>query len=475
MKISSKYLILLSFLFTSNIFAQIKLPSIFSDNMILQQQTYAAIWGWSGSKAKIIVITSWDGKKYYCNANDEGNWKTYINTPSAGGPYEISVSDSKSKILIKNILIGEVWLCAGQSNMEMPMKGFIGQPVLGSNGAIVKSKNKNIRILTVPRSAKTIPQNNFNGSWKEANPESISEFSAVAYYFGRLINEVLDIPVGLINISYGGSCIEAWMSKNSSCQFENIPIPDINDTIKIPNRTPTALFNGMLSPVIGFNIKGCIWYQGESNYKYPDKYSQLLLSMVSEWRKLWNIGEFPFYFAQIAPYNYKLLSPDEINEKWNSAYLRESQLKAQKIIPNSGIVILLDAGDEKNIHPSDKEVVGERFAYLALAKTYNIKGIGYESPVYKGIEIKDTSIIVSFDNVTNGLTSFGKNLENFEIAGEDRIFYPAKANLRRKSVEVYSSKVRKPVAVRYAFKDFVEATLFCPCGLPVSSFRSDEW
>lgn len=452
----------------------LEIPSVFGNNMVLQQNAEVAIWGWGKPNNKITVSTSWNNKKYEAIVDKSGNWKLNISTPSAGGPYEITISE-EIRIVLSDVLIGEVWLCSGQSNMEMPMKGFRGQPVLGSNEDILKSKNNNIRFISVPRSKKPLPQNNFEGEWKIAGPKTVADFSATAYYFGRLLNELLGIPIGLIDVTYGGSPVQAWMSKNTSQPFESRKIPDENDTSQLSNRVPTVLFNGMLSPVIGYGIKGCIWYQGETNYQEPDIYPELFKKMVEEWRILWNIGEFPFYYCQIAPYNYKVYTPDNYLEKYNSAYIREAQFKAMDIVPNSGIAVIMDTGEKNSIHPANKKPAGERLAYWALAKNYGIEGFGYASPTYNAIEIKDSTIIVSFNNVENGLTSFGKELENFEIAGEDKIFYPATAKLRSKSVIVSAPEVKNPVAVRYAFKDFVVGDLFGTDGLPVSSFRSDNW
>jgi len=454
--------------------AQVKLPSLFADQMILQQKTDVAIWGWAKAGSNITVLSSWDNKKYTTRTENSGKWKLKIATPAAGGPYNIIISDG-TPVKLNNVMIGEVWICAGQSNMEMPMKGFRGQPVIGSNDAILKSKNKNIRLFTVSRSGKTEPQEDCKGGWNEASPEVVANFSATGYYFGKLLNEILDVPVGLICVSYGGSCIQAWISKATSQAFEKTGIPEKGDSMKVPNRTPTALFNGMLNPVIGYGIKGCTWYQGETNYKESDNYPLLFRTMVKEWRSLWGIGDFPFYYVQIAPFDYTAFEPKATSVYFNSAFIREAQLKSMDSIPNSGMAVLMDIGEKKGIHPAQKEIGGNRLAYWALAKIYNITGLGYASPTYKAIEVKDTVIVISFNNVPNGLTSFGKELRCFEIAGADKQFFPAKATLGAKSVTVSAAAVKKPTAVRYAFKDFVIGDLFGTDGLPVSSFRSDNW
>ncbi len=457
--------------------ASIKLPTIFSDNMVLQQQSEVNIWGWSEEGKTVKIVPSWDKKVYSVKVDKSGKWTVKIATPVASyQPYNINISEGNSSILFKNVLIGEVWLCSGQSNMEMPMKGFKNQPIVGSNMDILRSKNKNLRLITVKRNAQFAPQDTISGAWKEAEPESVKEFSATAYYFGKLMNEMLDVPVGLVSVSWGGSCIEAWMNKEMMKDFPFVKYANEGDKINAPNRTSTLLYNGMIAPVAGYTIKGCIWYQGESNYEDPDHYPALFKTMVDSWRKVWNQGEFPFYYCQIAPYDYASIAPKEKQGgKFNSAFQREAQLKSLQLINNSGMAVLMDIGEERCIHPQKKQVGGERLAMLALGKTYRMQGFGYESPVFKEMEIMEGKAILSFDNAPMWLTSFGKELNCFEIAGADKKFYPAKAEIKRSKIEVYSSEVAVPVAVRYAFKDFVVGDLFSTEGLPVSSFRTDDW
>ena len=443
--------------------------------MVLQQQSSVAIWGWAKPSTKVKINTSWNKQNYTVTSDLNGKWKVKVTTPSAGGPYEIELNDGE-KLVLTDILIGEVWFCGGQSNMEMPMKGFKSQPIIGSNEVILKSSNKNIRLYTVPRSSITERQDNSKPSlWKLAGPEAVSNFSATAYYFGSLLSGILNVPIGIINDSYGGSTIEAWMSPDDLKPFAEIKIPSKGDSIKEISRTPTTLYNGMLYPVIGYGIKGAIWYQGESNYERPDRYEDLFPAMVSSWRKNWDSGEFPFYYAQIAPYNYVQLPPNHVGGKYNSAYLRDAQRKSLAKIPNSGMAVLLDIGEEKSIHPANKKQGGERLAYLALAQTYGIKGFGFASPNYESLAVEKNMAVIKFQNVPNGLTSFGKELSLFEIAGADQKFYPAKAAIKGSSVNVSSPEVKVPVAVRYAFKDFVIGDLFGNDGLPVSSFRTDNW
>ncbi len=477
MKITRHIFIVIAMLLISfQMNAKIKLPALFTDNMMLQQKANAPIWGWSEKNANVTIKTSWNSKIYKVKADNSGKWKAELQTPSFGGPFSIEVVEGTEKIIIKNVLIGEVWLCSGQSNMEMPLKGFQGQPVKNGYETIVRSTNKNIRLITIPRATVLEPKDDFEGKWEMASPKSTANFSATAWYFGSLLQEVMQVPVGLIHVSYGGSSMEAWMNQEMLKDFASAKIPTTKEELtKDANRVPTTLFNGMLSPVIGYGIKGCIWYQGESNYERASEYTALMKKMVSSWRGLWKQGDFPFYYAQIAPFNYAQFHPKDNLEKYNSAYLREAQLKASAAIPNSGMAVLMDVGEVNNIHPMDKEKGGNRLAFQALAKTYGIEGFEFESPTYKSMEIKEGSVTVSFDNVENGITAYDKEVTGFELAGEDKIFYPAKTVVRRKSVVLTSDKVAKPVAIRYLFKDFAKAELFSGGGLPISSFRTDEW
>ena len=447
-------------------FGQTTLASFFSDHMVLQQNMKVSIWGKDKPKTKINIQTSW-GESIQIKTDKNGNWLDKIKTPIAGGPYTIKIKGSDT-IELTDVYIGEVWLCSGQSNMEMPVKGYPNQPVNGSQEAILNGDNNLLRVFKVAKNSSLSPLDNVEGDWKVANSLSIGNFSATAYFFGKRIQNTTGCPVGLIVTSWGGSRAEAWTDKASLEEFKSVKIPT-----EIPKkgiqRTPTVLFNAMLNPLIGYSIKGAIWYQGESNRYEAYEYAQLITSMVSSWRKKWNQGDFPFYFVQIAPYNY--------GEKANSAFLREAQFNTQKSLKNSGMAVTLDIGDPKFIHPREKRLVGERLAYWALAKDYGIAGIEYSGPTYKSMTIKNDNVTITFENAPNGISTFGKELSGFEIAGEDKIFHAAKGKvLKSKGVlSISSDKVNKPIAVRYNFHNLVEASLFSTSGLPASSFRTDNW
>ena len=448
--------------------AEVKLPAIFSDNMVLQQQTDVAFWGKATPGANVSLKTSWNGKSYSVRADKDGNWKTKVSTPSAGGPYTVTISDSKA-VTIKNVMIGEVWVCSGQSNMEMPVKGYWNQPVSGSNEFIASSSNDQIRLITLPRIASLTPIDDFQGSWKSCEPENVANFSATAYFFGLMLNKALKVPVGLICTAWGGTRIEPWISEAGFTNFDWIKLPDKNvPQEKLSQQTPTVLFNAMINPIAGYGIRGAIWYQGEANRNEPVQYRKLMPRLAENWRSVWGVGEFPMYYVQIAPYDY---GPAGLN----SALLREAQFKAATEGKNMGMACIMDTGEKDCIHPANKKVAGDRLAYLALIKTYGKKGFACDGPVLKEMKVEGNQVKLTFDNAVNGLTSFGKQLSCFEVAGANKRFFPAQAFITNAGVTLFSPLVNEPVAVRYAFKDFIIGDLFNTEGLPASSFRTDDW
>ncbi len=455
--------------------ANVSLSALFTDGMVLQQQSKVPVWGWADPQTTVTLQTSWNGQKYQAKVDKLGQWKIAVQTPAAGGAYQIKISE-KNVIELHDILIGEVWLCSGQSNMEMPLKGYPGQPILGSTEAIMNSKDDQLRIYTVPRNPLLQPAANSKPSvWKKAEPQSVVGFSATAYYFGRQLRKTLGVPVGLIHSSYGGSNIEAWMEASWLADQKDLKIPKQEEGLKDKNRVPTMLYNGMIHPIAGYGIRGIIWYQGESNYDRPDQYEVLFPRMIEKFRALWGNNELPFYFMQIAPFDYASLPPYHIGGKYNSAYLRDAQRKSLDKIPYSAMAVSLDLGEQNCIHPSHKQQAGERLAYLALHDNYGFGTLNLKSPLYEKLEIKGSTAVLSFKDAPLGLTSYGKEIKTFEIAGKDQVFYPADAVLKGKTIIVASLKVEEPVAVRYAFKDFVVGEVFGANGLPLSSFRTDDW
>lgn len=446
--------------------AKVKPATIFSDKMVLQQQREKLpLWGTATPNKQVRIMTSWDNKSYTASADKSGKWKTTISTPKAGGPYTISFNDGDTTYL-NNILIGEVWLCSGQSNMEMPMKGLPGQPVEGANMEIMCSANPNLRFFNVAHTTIVTPQEDVKGEWVTAAPATVRDFSATAYYFGRLLQNILNVPVGLITSHWGGSNQEAWMSKEMLSDFPDIALPTVASDIKEAHRTPTTLYNGMIHPLEGLGIQGMIWYQGESNIDRTPQYADLFAKFITSLRANWKQGEFPFYFCQLAPY---------AHYKPNSAFLREKQLEVEAKVPNVGMAVLLDVGMKDGIHPMQKKVPGERLALQALSRTYGITGAACQSPRYKSMTIQNDTIILNFDRAPMELTAYYKPLRLFTVAGENQQFYPAKAWIKKDQVFVLSDKVKQPVAARYAFDNFVEGDLFSAEGLPVSSFRTDKF
>lgn len=648
----------------------IEIPSVFSDNMVLQQNTEANFWGKANANATIIISSTW-GNTVKTKVKSDGTFIIKLKTPAAGGPYQVSIKTNDTTIIFKNVLIGEVWLCSGQSNMEMPLMGWLPNDFVSySEEEINNAINNNIRLFTVARAVSNIKEFNCIGSWEELTPQTAASFSATAYFFGKKLYDELKVPIGLIHSSWGGTPAEAWTSNKylkslkdfdevlndienskeeliqykswlsshpiinlgndkSASKWENLSFEDtvcssinFNDSkwkemnlpiqwestevgnfdgiiwfrkkIKIPDSwknedlilnlgpvddmdktyvngilvgsyeregfwqkdrvykvpkelvqsselviavrvidnqggggiwgtdeklnihpinsnevislsgnwkylpvaeyreqklyvfgvskndfyqkpkmtveisayTPTTLYNAMIHPLIPYTIKGAIWYQGESNTGNPKQYTKLFPLMIKNWREDWQLGDFPFYFVQIAPYNY--------GDQTHSELLREAQLKTLAV-KNTGMVVTLDIGNPQNVHPANKKDVGERLALWALAKDYDKKN-SFSGPIYKAMKIDHDKIILTFDYAKNGLVIKELNGENnFLIAGEDKIFRKAKVNVEGNKLIISNDEVKNPVAVRYAFSNTSEATLFNKEGLPASSFRTDDW
>ncbi|MDR0692002.1 MAG: sialate O-acetylesterase [Prevotellaceae bacterium] len=455
--------ILLCFLVsvTVSVYAAIQLPAIISDHMVLQQNSTVKLWGWS-DESKITVKAGWEpGKEYHATVAD-GKWLVSVYTPGAGGPYDITIASTTQTIVLADVLLGEVWLCSGQSNMQMSFRGYNSQPVYGSNDVVANSADNDIRLFTVTRKTSPQPVTDCEGEWKRSQPSAVVDFSAVAYVYGKYLHEVLQVPIGLIHSSWGGSPAEAWMDSEALKKF-----PEIDLSERTPAKTPAYLFNAMIYPIIDFGIRGVIWYQGEENRTNPALYRRLFPAMIDNWRALWQQGDFPFYFVQIAPYKYSATV--------NTAYLREAQLDAMRTTNNTGMAVTMDIGEYETIHPGEKITVGKRLAYWALAKTYQLDGIAFSGPVYKTMEVAEHKVILHFEYADNGFTTLGKPLDGFTVAGSDKRFYPATAIIKGKTVEVTCDSVPQPVAVRYGWENFTVGTLFNNAGLPASSFRTDDW
>lgn len=449
---------------------------LFSDDMILQRESQVPIWGLASPNEKVTILSSWNNRTASTKADNQGNWIVKIETPLAGGPYEINISSGDSVLNYSNVLIGEVWIASGQSNMQMALYGGGKEPVFGSIDMIAQANNSNIRLFTVRHRSSETPKKDLNGKWLVSSPSNVSGFSAVAYSFANYLNKVLDIPIGIIHSSWGGSPAEAWTDqKTLNNIFEKSEIRNRHKD-KAIHHNPSGLFNAMINPLIPFKIRGAIWYQGESNVGRANNYTKLMNNMIDGWRSQWNQGSFPFYFVQIAPNG-----AGGNTNKTSQAFLREAQLMTMLQTENTGMVVTLDIGSEYTVHPPEKILVGKRLAYWALVKDYKLGGISFSGPVYKSLDIKGHKVIVNFDYAQNGITSYNKPIVGFEIAGSNKVFYKANAKVirgygsNRSKLEVSSDSVKNPEAVRYGWKNYLEGNLYNSQGLPASSFRSDNW
>lgn len=473
-KTSFYFLMLLCLLLTTPGRGEVKLPAIVSSDMVLQRNTTVTLWGWADAGEKITINASWLNAPLDLKTDKKGNWKTEIKTTNNKSPQTIKISGDGSNILLENILFGEVWLCSGQSNMQQPLNGYTGQPTFGALEAISSSKNSNLRLFTVDRIGSKTPLKDvekFTG-WQAASPETVKDFSAIAYFYGQRLQEILDVPVGMIHTSWGGSSVQAWLSKEAIEAHQKVNLDGV-DITKGTNHIPTALYNSMIHPLIPFTIKGALWYQGESNRGEPENYKKLFPAMVKDWRTRWNIGDFPFYYAQIAPYMYG--DNEVFATADNSAFIRETQLQCLDLIPNSGMAVTMDIGDDYCIHPPKKKEVADRLLFNALNETYGFKTIDYAGPTFASFEAQDGGLLLKFNNAETGLFAHD-GLQGFEVAGKDKIFYPAEATITdRKNILVKSDKVPTPAAVRYAWRNWIVGTLYDTNLLPASSFRTDDW
>lgn len=458
---------------SGDVLAKVKLPAVFSDNMVLQQKTKAAVWGQTEPGKTITISTTWSRARYTSKADELGNWKIMVKTPSYGGPYAITVSDG-APLIIMNVLIGEVWICSGQSNMEMPLAGW--GKINNYEQEIASAKYPSIRLLQVDHVTSNAPLDDAkvaNAGWKPCIPQFVAEFSSVAYFFAREIYNKTKVPIGLIHTSWGGTVAEAWTSAST---LKTIPdfVEAVNKIERAdkdnggPNRT-TVLYNAMIHPYLQYSVRGAIWYQGESNADRANQYRTLFPAMITDWRKQWGLGDFPFYFVQLA--NFMKPEADPVASAW--AELRDAQRGALSL-PNTGMAVAIDIGDEKDIHPKNKQDVGKRLALIALAKTYGVK-VAYTGPVYQSAEIESGSIKLNFSAAEGLKASDGAELKGFAIAGADQKFQRAKAEIKGKQVVVSSADVPDPVAVRYAWANNPVCNLVNGAGLPASPFRTDNW
>jgi sialate O-acetylesterase len=476
------YLFVFIFGFTGTLLAKVTLPALVGDNMVLQQQSDVKIWGWSEPGASVKITTSW-GSKGSVKSDNDGNWYFTVTTPAASyTSHTITVSDGEP-VVLKNILIGEVWLCSGQSNMEMTFTGYWGSPVIGANQAIEESVlYPNLRLFTVEKNSATVPQKDCKGSWQISSPVVTRNFSAVGYYYGLQLQRILNVPVGIINSSWGGTIIEAWIDAESQKDYTDVDLSLLNDEKFPVYGKPISCFNGMIAPLVNYSIRGFIWYQGESNVPRYSTYADKMVTLIKFWRTLWANDNMPFFYAEIAPYNYAANRLDLTEAQINAALLREKQALVMDMINNVGMVCTNDLVfpyEREEIHPSNKPEVARRFTYWALHNTYGFDdALSVIGPRYKSMKVENGRAVLSFSGVDGeGITVKG-DISGFEIAGADHIFYPAsvlKVFPKVSELVVFSDKVAEPVAVRYCFKNFSIGNVCNVYGQPMVPFRTDDW
>ena len=441
--------------------AAVRLPSILGSHMVLQQQSEVKLWGWSAPAEKIIIKTSWDTITYKTTSGSSAKWIQKIKTPAAGGPYTITINESTT---LEDVMIGETWVCSGQSNMEWSGDQGLKQCL----DEMPNATNQKIRFFYVPKSTSENLQENCAGSWKVCSPEEMKHFSAVGYFFGKKLQQELNVPIGLINSNWGGTAAEVWTPKD---EVENDP--ELSQAAKKigaadwwPN-LPGLAFNAMINPITNFEIAGVVWYQGESNSGTASTYKPLMTKMINAWRKAWQ-KEFPFYFVQIAPFS----GYGNLNV---CALLREAQTNCLSI-PKTGMAVIPDlVNDLKNIHPVNKIDVAARLANIALAETYGKIGLNYKYPMYKGMKNEKDKIRITFDYADNGLMAKDKTITEVYIAGDDHQFQPAMAKIDGNTLVVWNKTIKAPVAVRFGFSNTATPNLFSKEGLPVNLFRTDNW
>lgn len=481
--------------------AEVKLAGIFGDNMVLQQGIAVPVWGWA-DEGEVVTVRFRD-QKVNTTAR-AGKWQVKLRRQQAGGPDVLTVS-GRNEIQLQNVLVGEVWVCSGQSNMEWPVNRSFE-----STNVIAQSGNPAIRLFTVPKLKANAPTNNVSGHWNLCGPDTVPGFSAVAYFFGRDLQKSLGVPIGLIHTSWGGSPAEVWMTESvlaSNADYKTTILDAYPKAFKAyqdalakyeqeaaalapegkkpagnkptpPYWKPCELYNGMIAPLIPYAIRGAIWYQGESNASRAHQYRSLFADMIRNWRRDWGQGNFTFLEVQLAPWDKgKKRSVSEIaaapgDSDW--AELREAQVLATQTLPKVGMAVITDVGDKDDIHPTKKEPVGARLALAARGIAYG-ENLVYSGPVYKALKIDGDKAVLSFDHVGAGLEVRSGDLLGFAIAGADQKFVWANAEIQGDKVVVSSSQVSHPESVRYGWADFPVVNLWNKNGLPASPFRTDHY
>ncbi len=444
---------------------EIRLPSLLADGMVLQQRSQATLWGQADPGERIRIQAGWLRKPVTVTAGPNGRWRTRLPTTAAGGPYHI-VFKGRSTRILHNVLLGEVWVCAGQSNMEWTLAMLGGWAAFPDEGARLGAKgDPGLRLCSVPKSLATTPQDDCQATWHEATAEHVTPFSAVAYFYGRELRRRLRVPVGLISTAWGGTEAEAWTPRDWLARA-----PELVSTLhdpggEQPNR-PSVLYNAMIHPLLSLTIRGAIWYQGESNTGNADLYGTLFPTLIRAWRTAWKQGDFPFYFVQIAPYHYADDAP-------TSAYVRDAQRRALAL-PNTGMAVTLDIAEPTDLHPKAKPEIARRLALWALARTYHRKVGAISGPLLRSTSREGGALRLTFEHTDGGLRLRTGPLTGFEIAAKGGPFLSAEAAIDGATLRISHPGVLEPAEVRYAFSHAPEASLFNGAGLPASPFQT-EW
>jgi len=488
--------------------ADVEPAAVWSDRMVIQRDQPVIVWGRADAGEKVTVTVN-DASRTV-RADSRGRWRLTCEPLTQVGPCRVVIA-GKNRIELKDVLVGEVWVCSGQSNMQWPVARS-GQ----LDEALAAADRPTLRLLTVPRAAMREPQESFKGTWQLCTPETVKQFSAVAFQFGKHLSDVLEVPIGLINTSYGGTPAEAW-AERSALRKERSLAPLLSqwdkrieafdpekakkqhaknlvrwqaavkkakeDGKKPPRRprapvdpgrsphSPSGLYNAMIAPLVPFGMRGVIWYQGESNAGRAFQYRTLFPTMIRSWHDSWKRDAFPFYFVQLA--NFKAIQQDPKESAW--AELREAQLQTLANVPKTGMAVIIDIGAAGNIHPPNKHDVGKRLALWALAKDYG-RDVAYSGPLYRSMKKDRKQIRIRLDHTDGGLTTRNAEpLKGFAVAGKDRRFVWAQARIEGDEIVVWSPDVKHPVAVRYAWADNPACNLTNAAGLPASPFRTDDW
>ena len=496
--------------------AEVRLPAVFSDHMVIQRDKPVSIWGWAGRGEEVRVSLA--GREQKARAGEDGKWRVAFDSLQAGGgSLEMTVRGEKGpEVVVRDILVGEVWLCSGQSNMEWSMSA-----IASPTPEILRADDPGLRLFQVPKRTSDRPEDDVEAKWTLTTPETVRPFSAVAYYFGLELRRALRVPVGLIMSAWGGTAIEPWTPPAGFAAVPEVQ-PILAETerrvtdyrrelakalpsweawvresrkavaanAELPRRptlpahpldnpqAPTTLYNGMIHPLIGLAIRGAIWYQGESNRNDGLLYEKKMEALIRGWRDVWKLGDLPFYYIQLAPYNYaygRETPTVDIPDFLRLPLIWEAQSNTLRL-PNTGMAVVTDIADLNDIHPRNKKDVGARLALWARARTYGESGLVYSGPLFKSMSIEGGRARISFDHIGGGLiANDGQPLKWFEVGGEDRVFYKADATIEGATVVVWSLRIPSPRAVRFGWHQLAVPNLANKEGLPASPFRTDRW